>query len=93
MSDAAYRWRKARARDSAIRELKRQGFNVWDVTRGSAYSTIVAYNPDGAVCREIIVCLDSTSMKSLGKLHRRRGVSLEVWHRNRGETTFSITKL
>lgn len=93
MTESAIRWRRARARDSAIRVLRAQGCHVWDVSHSRDHTTLLAYDPDGPTLREVIVCLDSTSMKSLGKLHLRRGVGLEVWHRNRGETAFQATKL
>jgi hypothetical protein len=93
MSDAATRGRKVRARDAAMRELEKRSYHVWDVTRPGEQAKLIAYNPDVPGLREVVVCLDSTSMKLIGKLHRRRGVGLEVWHRRPGETTFQITKL
>lgn len=76
-----------------MRDLVKLGHHVWDVTRPGEQAKLIAYNPEAPGLREVIVCLDSTSMKRIGKLHRHRGVSLEVWHRDLGETRFSITKL
>jgi len=93
MSDGATRARRTRARDAAIRELVKQSCLVWDVTRPGGPMTLVAYNPDVPVLREIYVCLDGKVTPSVAKLHRRRGVSLEFWRRNSGETNFAVTKL
>jgi len=90
MSDAATRGRKARARDAAIRELARQGCHVWDVTEPGRETRLVAYNPEVPLLREIHVCLDRAGQR--GKLLHRRGVSVEVWHREIGATAFRIEK-
>jgi hypothetical protein len=93
MSESAIRGRRIRARNSATQNLREQGCYVWDVSHGGEHSTLVAFDPDVPTLREIFVCHGSTRMAKLGKIYRRRGVSLEIWHRNIGETCFEITKI
>lgn len=93
MSESTIRGRRIRARNSAMQALREKGCHVWDVSHGGEFSTLVTFDPDGQTCREVIVCHGSIRMEKFGKFHRRRGVSLEVWHRNVGETRFEITKL
>jgi len=93
MSESAIRGRRIRARNSAMQNLREQGCHVWDVSHGGEYSTLVAFDPDAPALREVYVCHGSTRMAKFGKIHRRRGVSLEIWHRDVGETRFEITKI
>jgi uncharacterized Fe-S cluster-containing protein len=93
VSESAIRGRTTRAKAAAFKILRSQGLHVWDISHGHNHAALLAYEPDGPTCREILICLDSTSIKSLGKLPRRRGVKLELWHRARGEKEFSTTIL
>jgi hypothetical protein len=76
-----------------MRELDRQGYDPWPVLTPPGQIKIVGYNHDVPLVREVYVCLESTSMKSLGRLRSRPGVSVEVWTRKAGETAFQVTKL
>lgn len=76
-----------------MRRLKEQGLLVWDVSRGESYATLIAFDPERKACRKVVVCVAGISAPPVSKLRGSETIGVELWHRQVGESSFSITKL